>query len=266
MDNSTGSTDGTAKVPPKKTFTLNPAAKPFTPRSPSTPNPSRPHTPQTPGPVMQQQQQQQQPQQPQQQGNYPGQQHMPTHPQIYVPTYVMPPQSAFQTTQQHPHPGQARLRKVPVAAASQIQVAAATGQPLMTGPIQMFPPYPPAIHHQHFQAAPSFQPRYVYHDTSQPAQLQYLTPTPPSTTPSPGQPHQQYHHGTQPSPATAGPPTYVPTHQHQPPQYPVVCPMVAAPPQIIPTIYQNMQQAAPPQNHHQQNLHVMHVAQHPSAQ
>nr|XP_029736393.1 ataxin-2 homolog isoform X1 [Aedes albopictus] len=270
---STSNVDGVSKpaAPPKKTFTLNPAAKPFTPRSPSTPNPSRhtsssPHTPQTPGPVMQQQQQPQPQQQQQPQGNYPGQQHMPTHQQIYVPTYVMPPQTAFQTAQQHPHPGQARIRKGVPVAASQIQVAAATGQPLMTGPIQMFPPYPPAIHHQHFQTAPTFPPRYVYHETAQPAQLQYLTPTPPSTTPSPGQPHQQYHHGTQPSPAAAGPPTYVPAHQHQPPQYPVVCPMVAAPPQIIPTIYQNMTQAAPPQNHHQQNLHVMHVAQHPSAQ
>lgn len=33
---------------PKK-YTLNPAAKPFTPRIPATPNTSRPHTPQTPG-------------------------------------------------------------------------------------------------------------------------------------------------------------------------------------------------------------------------
>lgn len=33
---------------PKK-YTLNPAAKPFTPRVPVTPNSSRPHTPQTPG-------------------------------------------------------------------------------------------------------------------------------------------------------------------------------------------------------------------------
>lgn len=33
---------------PKK-FTLNPAAKPFTPRNPVTPTSSRPHTPQTPG-------------------------------------------------------------------------------------------------------------------------------------------------------------------------------------------------------------------------
>lgn len=33
---------------PKK-YTLNPAAKPFTPRGPITPNSSRPHTPQTPG-------------------------------------------------------------------------------------------------------------------------------------------------------------------------------------------------------------------------
>lgn len=36
------------QIVPKK-YTLNPAAKPFTPRIPVTPNSSRPHTPQTPG-------------------------------------------------------------------------------------------------------------------------------------------------------------------------------------------------------------------------
>ncbi|XP_055539966.1 ataxin-2 homolog isoform X2 [Wyeomyia smithii] len=284
-------TDGTAKVAPKKTFTLNPAAKPFTPRSPSTPNPSRPHTPQTPGPVMAQQQQQPQPQP--QQSAYPGQQHV--APQPIIMSYVMPsPQTAFQPTQQHPHAGQpTRIRKgssspsqswtseskvwakpqiwykcidnIPVAA-SQIQVAAATGQPLLApAPIQMFPPYPPTIHPQHFQAPP-FQSYRIYHETPQPTQLQYLAPTPPSTTPSPGQPHQQYHPGPQPSPAAGGPPTYAPAHQQQPPHYPMMCPIVAAPPQIMPTVYPNMTPGAPQQNHHQQNLHLMHVAQHPSAQ
>lgn len=44
----------------------------------------------------------------------------------------------------------------------------------------------------------------MYHDTPPQQQLQYLAPTPPSTTPSPGQPHQpQFHQGPQPSPASA---------------------------------------------------------------
>lgn len=266
----TGTSDGVVKAPPKKTFTLNPAAKPFTPRSPSTPNPSRhtsssPHTPQTPGPVLVQQQQQQQPQPG---AAYPGQQHVP-QPQPILMSYVLqPPQSAFQATaQQHPHAGQQpRIRKAmsvvpPSQMAASQMAAAATGQPLLTpGPIQMFPPYPPTLHHQHFQAAPSFQPYRIY-ETPQPTQIQYLTAaTPPSSTPSPGQPHQQYHPGPQPSPASAGPPTYAPAHQQQPPHYQMMC--VA--PQMVQAAYPNMTQAAPLQNHHQQNLHVMHVQQHPA--
>lgn len=47
----------------------------------------------------------------------------------------------------------------------------------------------------------------MYHDTqTQQQPIQYLAPTPPSTTPSPGQPHQthqQYHQGPQPSTGTA---------------------------------------------------------------
>lgn len=271
VDNSAPAAEVPAKAPPKKTFTLNPAAKPFTPRSPSTPNPSRPHTPQTPGPVLVQQQQQQQPQQqqPAGPGAYPGQQHVP-QPQPILMSYVLqPPQTAFQTTQQHPHAGQQpRIRKAmsvvpPSQMAASQMAAAATGQPLLTpGPIPMFPPFPPTIHHQHFQAAPSFQPAYRIYETPQPTQIQYLAAaTPPSTTPSPGQPHQQYHPGPQPSPAAAGPPTYAPAHQQQPPHYQMMC--VA--PQMVPAAaYQNMTQAAPLQNHHQQNLHVMHVQQHPA--
>lgn len=53
--NNSNSSEGSSgdKGAPKK-FTLNPQAKPFTPRLPSTPNQSRPHTPQTPGPMVQQ--------------------------------------------------------------------------------------------------------------------------------------------------------------------------------------------------------------------
>uniref|UniRef100_A0A182N4J7 LsmAD domain-containing protein n=1 Tax=Anopheles dirus TaxID=7168 RepID=A0A182N4J7_9DIPT len=238
----------------KKPFALNPAAKPFTPRSPSTPNPSRPHTPQTPGPVT----------------IAPSTYQPPSPhviPQQFVMSYVVNP-SSFQTAQQHPHAAQqTRIRngrQVPVGA-SQMQVAAATGQPLLApSPLQMITPYGPTIHTQPFQPAPPFHQQYRIYDTPQPAQLQYLAATPPSTTPSPGQPHQQYHPGPQPSPAGGGPPTYQAVHHQQPTPYPLqVCPLV--PQQVVPAIYQNIP-SAPQQNHHQQNLHVMHVAQHPSAQ
>uniref|UniRef100_A0A182M1A6 Uncharacterized protein n=1 Tax=Anopheles culicifacies TaxID=139723 RepID=A0A182M1A6_9DIPT len=160
--------------------------------------------------------------------------------------------------------GVASAFELPVGA-SQMQVAAATGQPLLApSPMQMITPYGPAIHTQPFQAAPPFHQQYRIYDTPQPAPLQYLTATPPSTTPSPGQPHQQYHPGPQPSPAGGGPPTYQAMHHQQPTPYPIpVCPIV--PQQVVPTLYQNIP-SAPQQNHHQQNLHVMHVAQHPSAQ
>uniref|UniRef100_A0A182S7P3 Uncharacterized protein n=1 Tax=Anopheles maculatus TaxID=74869 RepID=A0A182S7P3_9DIPT len=166
-----------------------------------------------------------------------------------------------------PFPARVRSRNggrtLPVNA-SQMQVAAATGQPLLApSPLQMINPYAPAIHAQPFQAAPPFHQQYRIYDTPQPP-LQYLAATPPSTTPSPGQPHQQYHPGPQPSPAGGGPPTYQTVHHQQPTPYPIpVCNIV--PPQVVPAIYQNLQ-SAPQQNHHQQNLHVMHVAQHPSAQ
>uniref|UniRef100_A0A8W7PNM5 Ataxin 2 SM domain-containing protein n=1 Tax=Anopheles coluzzii TaxID=1518534 RepID=A0A8W7PNM5_ANOCL len=235
----------------KKVFTLNPAAKPFTPRSPSTPNPSRPHTPQTPGPAAITQ------------GSYQQSPHV--IPQQFV-TYVVNP-SSFQTAQQHQQVAQqTRIRngrQVPVGA-SQMQVAAATGQPLLApNPLQIMSPYGPAIHAQPFQAAPPFHQPYRFYETPQPGQIQYLAATPPSTTPSPGQPHQQYHPGPQPSPAGGGPPTYQTVHHQQPTPYPIPVPIVQQ--QVVPTLYQNMQ-SAPQQNHHQQNLHVMHVAQHPSAQ
>uniref|UniRef100_A0A182VY05 LsmAD domain-containing protein n=1 Tax=Anopheles minimus TaxID=112268 RepID=A0A182VY05_9DIPT len=250
----------------KKVFTLNPAAKPFTPRSPSTPNPSRhtsssPHTPQTPGPAALTQ------------GSFqPPSPHV--IPQQFVMSYVVN-SSPFQTAQQHQQVAQqTRIRNgrqgsyrndiFPVGA-SQMQVAAATGQPLLApSPLQMITtPYGPTIHAQPFQAAPPFHQQYRLYEQPQ-GPLQYLAATPPSTTPSPGQPHQQYHPGPQPSPAGGGPPTYQAVHHQQPTPYPIpVCPIV--PQQVVPAIYQNIP-SAPQQNHHQQNLHVMHVAQHPSAQ
>ncbi|XP_059489757.1 ataxin-2 homolog isoform X3 [Neocloeon triangulifer] len=101
--------------PNAKEFVLNPQAKPFTPRSPSTPGTSRPHTPQT-------------------------------------PQYAVPPQGVqgmapVVMLMQNPNPyHQNQNRSIPAMPTmpisthhrpemSQIQVAAATGQPLMAPPI-----------------------------------------------------------------------------------------------------------------------------------
>uniref|UniRef100_U5ENL3 Putative ataxin-2 n=1 Tax=Corethrella appendiculata TaxID=1370023 RepID=U5ENL3_9DIPT len=232
----------------KKTFQLNPAAKPFTPRSPSTPNPSRPHTPQTPGPAALTQNNYAGPQQPQQQ-----QQHVAASQPQMMMTYVMqPPQAAYPT----PTGPQNRMRKMQVAA-SQIQVAAATGQPLLTpAPMQQFLQYPQAPHPQHFQSQ-AFAP-FVRFASFEPPQ--YLTPTPPSTTPSPGQPHQQFHPGPQPTAATAGPPTAY--AQQQTPQFQMMCPLIT-PPQIAPPFYA---QPTAGQPHHPQHIQVIMSQQHPSAQ
>jgi len=96
----------------------------------------------------------------------------------------------------------------------------------------------------------------VYQHESQQPQLQYLAPTPPSTTPSPGQPHQQYHPGPQPSPAGGGPPSFaqaVPTQQ-----FPMMCPLLPGPPQLVPNYFQGGQ---PP--HHAQHIQVLMPQQHP---
>lgn len=112
--------------PNAKEFIYNPNAKPFTPRSASTPTQSRPHTPQTPG--------------------YGGP--VPPLQAMVMPTYVV-------TTGQPPYaqqPNQAnRFRKVHMGMSqpSQMQVAAATGQPLLApAPMhtQFTVPYSPPTH------------------------------------------------------------------------------------------------------------------------
>nr|CAD7577794.1 unnamed protein product [Timema californicum] len=117
--------------PNAKEFVYNPNAKPFTPRSASTPTPSRPHTPQTP--------------------QYPS---MPT---MVMPTYVVATtQPTFTPSNQGP-----RFRKVQMAPmphrpdiASQMQVAAATGQPLLA-PAPMHTPFTVPYNPQgHMQAQP----------------------------------------------------------------------------------------------------------------
>ncbi|XP_039231667.1 ataxin-2 homolog isoform X2 [Drosophila yakuba] len=192
----------TGTTPVVKKHVLNPSAKPFTPRGPSTPNPSRPHTPQTPVPMA---------------NIYTttgG--HVP--PAANQPIYVVQPQHPF-PPQTHPQAGQPpRLRRsnYPPMAASQMHVSAsaATGQPLITaGPIPQFIQYAHAPHQQQFQSH-TYAPMQMRVYQDQPQQLQFMTQTPQSTTPSPGQPHQQFHPPPQPSPAGGGPqPAFTPPTQ-----------------------------------------------------
>lgn len=101
----------------------------------------------------------------------------------------------------------------------------------------------------------------MFHDSPPQPQLQYLAPTPPSTTPSPGQSHQQhqqYHPGPQPSPAGGGP-QYAQAAP-QPPQFQMMCPLITGPPQLVPQYFQGGGQ---PQ-HHPQHIQVLMSQQHPA--
>ncbi|KAI9579862.1 hypothetical protein GQX74_000650 [Glossina fuscipes] len=244
------SNNNTTAAPVKKTHVLNPSAKPFTPRSPSTPNPSRPHTPQTPVPLA---------------TLYtpagapiaaavPGQQ---------TPVYMMQSQqsaAAFHAPT-HPQAGQQqRMRRSNYGplTPSQMHASAATGQPLLaTAPLPtQFIPYPQTPHAPHFQSQP-YAPTMVRMYEPQP--LQFLTQTPPSTTPSPGQPHQTFHPQPQPSPAGGGPqPTFGPQTQ---PQYHVMCPLTLHPTQLMPTPYYP---TAAPQHPQQGQQFQILMPQHPA--
>ncbi|XP_022212496.2 ataxin-2 homolog isoform X2 [Drosophila obscura] len=229
----------------KKPHVLNPSAKPFTPRAGAgTPNPSRPHTPQTPVPM---------------QGIY-------TTTGAHVPPAAN--QSIYVVQQQHPFPqpthpqaGQPpRLRRNNYApmSASQMHVSAttATGQPLMAaGPMPQFIQYPHAPQ-THFQSQGyTHMPMRLYPEQQQ---LQFLTQTPQSTTPSPGQPHQPFHPPPQPSPAGGGPQqAYTPTTPHT---YQFMC---LHSPHVIPNPYFPTQ---PTPQHAQQNPQYQIVMQQHHAQ
>ncbi|XP_018322053.1 ataxin-2 homolog isoform X2 [Agrilus planipennis] len=226
--------------PNAKEFVLNPAAKPFTPRSPSTPSASRPHTPQTPshspyisatvsGP--------------------PGQHSVP----VMMPmNYIVTSQPQYQ---QQPHLQGNRNRKVPLgpmrADVSQMQVAAATGQPLLApAPIQQFV-YPPGLN----PAQAAYQQMHTVRMFESPPQIQYLPGPNPSNTPSPAQPPNPY---TPNQPQQAPPPQQyqtAPPPPHQgPPQYPIMCPIIPTQPHMMQAaaaagVHYIQQPPPPPQGH-----------------
>ncbi len=99
----------------------------------------------------------------------------------------------------------------------------------------------------------------MFNEQAQQPPIQYLAPTPPSTTPSPGQPHQQHQqYIPQPSPAGGGP--HQP-HQYQAtsqaPQFQMMCPVITAP------LQQYYQGGGQPQ-HHPPQFQVMLSQQHPA--
>lgn len=130
----------------------------------------------------------------------------------------------------------------------------ATGQPIFNPPAphQVMQAYHP--HAQQMQTVSQAYPSaairmYAQHD-AQPQQhiTSYLVPTPPSTTPSPGQPHQQaFHPGPQPSPAAG------PTAQAFQPQgqYVMFMPSYAAPPFVNSNQHNQPLQVVMPQQQHQ---------------
>ncbi|XP_011172167.2 ataxin-2 homolog isoform X3 [Solenopsis invicta] len=221
---------------------FNPNAKPFTPRSPSTPTPSRPHTPQTP--------------------QYTGAT-MPAT--VVMPAYVTP------TFSQPPAQQVARFRKaLPMVQhrapdiASQMQVAAATGQPLLAPAIHPFQvPYPGQPAYQQMvrmvQAPPPphmATPYHHHHDSQGPQApgIQYMGPhahphphvaqQPPSQTPSPANPNQPHTPGAYNPPGTPQPTYPQPPPQGHAPSYPIMCPII---PSHIPSIPPQHMQYLPPQ-------------------
>ncbi|XP_012251594.2 ataxin-2 homolog [Athalia rosae] len=233
---------------------FNPNPKPFTPRSPSTPTPSRPHTPQTPqytGATMQ------------------------TTVVMPATAYVMTSQPPTAFTQQQAQPA-ARFRKgqylVPMMQhrgpdiASQMQVAAATGQPLLA-PAPLHPPFQvpyagqPAYQQmvRMVQAPPPpphmTSPYHHHHESPgpQPQGLQYMGPHPhhphvtqqqPSQTPSPANPNPSHTPGAYNPPGTPQPAYPQPPPQGHAPSYPIMCPLI--PPHMMPQHMQYLPPQPPP--------------------
>lgn len=149
--------------------------------------------------------------------------------------------------------------------ASQMQVVAATGQPLMA-PAPLHPPfqvpYPGQPAYQQMvrmvQAPPPPPPHmatpYHHHDSPGPQApgIQYMGPhthqhphvaqQPPSQTPSPANPNPSHTPGTYNPPGTPQPTYPPPPPQGHAPSYPIMCPII---PPHIPIPPQHMQYLPP---------------------
>ncbi|XP_054285502.1 ataxin-2-like protein [Macrosteles quadrilineatus] len=241
-----------------KKSTLNPNAKefkPFTPRSPSTPTPSRPHTPQTPnyGPS-------------------------PALPNVMVPaTYVVTNQPTF--TAATPNQGHRYRKVMPVSHRpdlSQMQVAAATGQPLLapvpmgahftvpyTAPRHLAPQsYQQMMMHMMAQQGGGIVPlvptsaiNYHHESPTQQGnvpQLQYMSPA----GAMPPHPHHLHTH-THPTPNTAPPPSPASNYPQPLPPPPNGPPTHAYPIMCLPA------QPAPNGPHMMAQQYIHHHHQHP---
>lgn len=134
---------------------------------------------------------------------------------------------------------------------SQMQVAAATGQPLLAPPIQQFV-YPPGINPQGYHQMHALR----MYET--PPQIQYLPPNH-SNTPSPAQP-PQYTPGQGPQPPPQQYQAAPPPQSH--PQFPpLMCSILHTQPHMMQNM-QYLQQPPPPQHH----IPVMLPPQHPQQQ
>jgi hypothetical protein len=135
-------------------------------------------------------------------------------------------------------------------------VTQATGQPIFNPPVpqQVMPYHPTQMQTVQSQAYPPAIRMYSHDGQQQQQHIQYIVPTPPSTTPSPGQSHQQtaFHPGAQP-PQAAGP------QQGFQPQGQYVMLMHGNPPPFVtynnpqhPQQFQIVSNAIPQQQHPQQ--------------
>ncbi|GJQ85963.1 hypothetical protein Trydic_g21810 [Trypoxylus dichotomus] len=223
MDKVTNTLKQSTLNPNAKEFVLNPTAKPFTPRSPSTPTASRPHTPQTPSnpyvpPVL---------------SGPPGQ---PQMPMMMSMGYMMTSQPQYQ-----PQPQNNRFRKLPVgqirADMTQMQVAAATGQPLLApAPIPQFQIY------QGLNPQTAYQQMHAVRMYESPPQLQYIQSNP-SNAPSPAQPPPYTPGGQGPPPQPQQYPA-APPQGH--PQFQMMCPIIQTQPAAMMQASMHYLQQPPP--------------------
>ncbi|KRT81996.1 hypothetical protein AMK59_4944 [Oryctes borbonicus] len=224
MDKVTNTLKQSKLNPNAKEFVLNPTAKPFTPRSPSTPTASRPHTPQTPSnpyvpPVLS------------------GPQGQPQMPMMMSMGYMMTSQPQYQQ-----QPQNNRFRKpVPVgqirADMTQMQVAAATGQPLLApAPIPQFQIY------QGLNPQTAYQQMHAVRMYESPPQLQYI-PSNPSNAPSPAQPPPYTPGGQGPPPQPQQYPA-APPQGH--PQFQMMCPIIQTQPAAMMQASMHYLQQPPP--------------------